>query len=254
MTERKTITELINLDDNDEREIRYVCPYEQMKFEQWMRQELHFSEETIDKHIDRFIEGCEVADEELGICLYELLDAYISVIPQTTGTDITKELAVYLVEIYHDLIEELIADGRTDLSKAPRAFSLYKQFIEVLVDHTDKCITKKLEIPYKEEFLSWLEADLHKDYLNAKKDVSALHSVYIWISMLFGFEDYDLFNRLAEMSSKADRQRVIDLLREYKSNALPDNFKKMNIKKKTVENGLSCLQSYIHFLNDRDKK
>lgn len=248
MKQKESIIDLINIDEDEEMDIHFVYPYECEKFEQWLRQEMSLTDRTIAKHIDQFMDGCEAADDELGMWLYELLELFMENV-----TDLTKGLAVNLVETYHNFIKELVEEGRSDLSKAPRAFELYRQFLEDLINHPDKINVKELEIPYKEEFLSWLEKDLHKGYFNAKKDVSALQSAKTWIAMLFNFEDYDLFNRLAEMNNKADRQRVLDLLRQYKNDALPENFQKLNLKKKTVENGLSCLQTYILFLNGRDK-
>lgn len=253
MTQRKSINDHINLDETEEMDLKVVYPFEQIKFEQWMRQEKNLSEKTIDDYIKYFMAGCEVADDELEMNLHELLESYINVIPQVTGSSLSKDFAVDIVEMYHDYIEGIMADGHSELSKALPAFTNYKEFIEDLIDYPDKIKVKKLEVPYKEEFLSWLEKDLHKDYLNAKRDVSALQSAQVWVGMLFNFEDYDLFNRLAEMNNKVDRQRVLDLLRQYKREALPENFRRMNIKKKTVENGLSCLQTYILFLNDREK-
>lgn len=252
MNKQESLIDLINQED-DNGEILVVYPFGQQKFEQWMRQAEGLTEETIDKQVKYFMDGCEAVDDELVMNLHELLESYIRVIPETTGSNLTKEFAVDLIEMYHDFIEELVANGREDLRKAPRAFNYYKKFLMDYVDHPDKCVIKKLEVPYKDEFINWLETDLHKSYLNAKKDVYALQSAEVWVSVLFNFEDYDLFNRLAKMNNKADRQRVLDLLREYKNEAPPEAFKKVNINKKTVSNGLSCLKTYINFLNQKEK-
>lgn len=90
MTQRKSINDHINLDETEEMDLKVVYPFEQIKFEQWMRQEKNLSEKTIDDYIKYFMAGCEVADDELEMNLHELLESYINVIPQVTGSSLIQ--------------------------------------------------------------------------------------------------------------------------------------------------------------------
>lgn len=113
----------------------------------------NLSEKTIDDYIKYFMDSCKVAEDELEMNLHELPDSNINLIPKATGSNLSKEFAVDIVEMYHDYIEELVADGHNEFSRALPIFTNYKEFIGDLIGHLMYSENHLLTIDMKQNYM-----------------------------------------------------------------------------------------------------
>lgn len=137
--------------DEDE-EIHFVVPYLEEEFCQWLMKKQGLEKETASRYVQSYMSVYDSLHEQIGLDLYGLLYSYLVKIPKRTKCDITKEVALFLVRVYIDVMHEILEehpDAYT--SREKHILFVYHDFIADLAGMPEEKLLKEKAIPLQEE-------------------------------------------------------------------------------------------------------
>ena len=243
----KWLYESLCAEDEDE-DVALACPYLIWEFEKWLMDKRGISEKSADDYIRAYESAYESLYETVGLDLYGLLRSFLVEIPEKTRSDQTKAEAPGLVEIYVEaMLEELEANENTYTKAEQRAMKAYHAFIVDVAGTSDKTLVKEKSsaLPDEEEFLSWLETAYGMGCDNAKKIVSSVKRMELFIPSLV--KEPMTFLEVLRALPGNKRKSYIRLVRTKKN----EIFRTADCSGKTILNGLVNITYYLNFLNNK---
>ncbi|MDE6100821.1 MAG: hypothetical protein K2G01_07220 [Paramuribaculum sp.] len=238
---------IVDLNEDQESEVILVTPYLQEEFKHWLMETRGIKEKSADDYLRAYESAYESLYEELEVDLYCLLRSFIKEIPQKTGSDLTKEYAPELVNIYLETIQEKLNENEDAFTKANlRALMAYHDFIADITDssETKVCTEKSTPFPDEEEFLAWLEKEYKMDYDKAKRIISSIRRMDMILPSL-DTDPMSFLDVLRAIPDKNKRNKYLDMVSEKKG----EIHSKSRGSYKTILNGLANVKYYANFLN-----
>lgn len=238
---------IANFNEDEECKVVLVVPYLREEFKNWLIETRDIKEKSAEDYLRAYESAYESLYEELEIDLYGLLRSFINDIPQETGSDITKEIAPELVNIYLETMQEMLDEDEDAFTKADlRAIMAYHDFIVDITDSHDikVCMEQAAPLPREEEFLAWLEKEYKMDYENAKRIVSSVKRMDLVVPSLVS-APMSFLDVLRAIPDNTKRNKYLDMVSKKKG----EIYSKSRGSYKTILNGLANIKYYANFLN-----
>lgn len=242
---------IVNFNGDEESNVALVVPYLQDEFKKWLMETRDIKEKSAEDYIRAYESAYESLYEELEVDLYALLRSFMNDIPQKTGSDLTKEFAPELVNIYLETMQEMLDEDEDSFTKADlRAMMAYHDFIADITDSSETkiCMEKSTPLPDEEKFIAWLEKEYKMDYENAKRIISSVKRMDLIFPSLVT-NPMSFLDVLRAIPEKGKRENYLAMVSKRKGQI----YSKSRGSYKTILNGLANIKYYLNFLNDNNK-
>lgn len=241
--------DFMNMNEDVESDVALVVPYLQDEFKDWLVARRGITHKAAEAHLRAYESGYESLYEQVDIDLYGLLRSFIKEIPSETGSNFTKSVAVDLVNVYLETMQEMLDEDEDAFTKAElRAMMAYHDFIVEITESTEAkvCDEKSTPLPDEEEFFDWLETEYKMDYENAKRIISSIRRMDLILPSLVS-DPMSFIDVLRAIPDKSKRENYVAMASGRKEQI----YAKSNCKYKTIQNGLSNIKYYLNFLNSK---
>lgn len=241
--------EVLNFNENEECDLALVIPYLMEEFKAWLMESRFLKKKSAEDYIRAYERAYESLFQIIGMDLYSVLRAFLMTIPDNTGSDLTKEVAPDLVNIYIETMQDELEKNRTAYTNTERrAMMEYHDFIvDIANSSAAKISMEKVEpLPDEDGFLSWLEAEYRMDYGKAKRILSSIKRVNLILPSLVS-EPMSFLDVLRALPDKDKRAKYYMMVSKKRN----QTYAKASGAYKTIQNGMSNIKYYLNFLNSK---